>query len=706
MKNLKVWQKLAVGIGGILLLVIINGILSVSTLRGIDGWVSRIAGTYLPLVGHSDAAQSALKDVPFQMTAYLLTGNPDNWRAAEKALAETENKLRSTSELVFSVEEVPDVLAEKAQAALKGFSDVLREAHTVNEEFLKSRSVMIAAGSAAQKALDDIQNILYQRYDAAVARDDAVEVRAVVDRLRAVDEVSECLGDARLRMLRSLAEQKRAISQNNVKDIFPRLLAALEKLSALAKAPDMRLQVQELHKRSVDLRDAQAAMLQMWERQDSLSAQRNTTRVASLTAMSAIAESARKVQASNMAQTSAASAQSIRITWVALAVIFLVGLGLGLMLTRSITGPVGRTLQFAQAVASGQLNQRLRLGQRDEVGQLADALDTMVDTLNEKIDEANHKSQEAAQKESEAVRAMQAAEASGREVQAKAEAIMAASAKLEEVVHVVSSASNQLSAQIEQAERGARQQAARITETATAMEEMNSTVMEVAENASSAAAVSGQTREKADDGAAVVRKAVASIQQVQRESVALKQDMTTLGNHAQSISQIMGVISDIADQTNLLALNAAIEAARAGDAGRGFAVVADEVRKLAEKTMQSTTDVGNAIKSIQQSATASMAQVDKAVTAIEEATTYANSSGDALLEIVNMADGAADQVRAIATASEQQSATSEEINRSILQMNVIADETATAMSEAARAIADLAEQTRVLSRLVDDMRRM
>ena len=329
----------------------------------------------------------------------------------------------------------------------------------------------------------------------------------------------------------------------------------------------------------------------------------------------------------------------------------------------------------------------------------------MVAALKEHIDNARRESERAAEESRKAQVAMKKAEAAGAEAQSKAESMLIAADKLEEVAHIVSSASAELSAQIEQSERGASEQAARVTETATAMEEMNSTVIEVAKNAGAASDVSARTREKADDGAGVVEQAVERIRQVQQESLALKEDMAVLDEHAKSISQIMGVISDIADQTNLLALNAAIEAARAGEAGRGFAVVADEVRKLAEKTMASTTDVGNAINAIQQSTEKSVAQVDRAVRVIEEATDYAGKSGEALKEIVSMADSTADQVRAIATASEQQSASSEEINQSINQVNTIAGETARAMEEAAKAVSDLAGQAQVLTSLIEDMKR-
>ena len=332
------------------------------------------------------------------------------------------------------------------------------------------------------------------------------------------------------------------------------------------------------------------------------------------------------------------------------------------------------------------------------------AIVEMVNALKTNIENAQRESENAKEQSRKAQEAMQQAEAASREAQSKTEAMLVAADKLEQVGSVVSSASTELSAQIEQSDRGAAESAQRLSEAATAMNEMNATVQEVAKNAGSASNASAETKQKAEAGAQVVAKAVRSIDQVHQMSLELKDDMTRLNGHAQDITRIMGVISDIADQTNLLALNAAIEAARAGEAGRGFAVVADEVRKLAEKTMASTQDVGNAIKAIQESTAKSMTGVDQAVERIGEATELAGQSGAALEEIVATVEATGDQVNAIATASEEQSAASEEINQSIVQVNDMSRQTAEAMAEAAKAVSDLAAQAQGLTNLIQELK--
>ena len=122
------------------------------------------------------------------------------------------------------------------------------------------------------------------------------------------------------------------------------------------------------------------------------------------------------------------------------------------------------------------------------------------------------------------------------------------------------------------------------------------------------------------------------------------------------------------------------------------------------KRQASTTDVGNAIKAIQESTTKSMTSVDNAVTQIAQATEYANQSGQALQEIVATVESTADQVHAIAAASEEQSATSQEINQSIVLVNDRARETAVVMTEAAKAVEELASQAQGLTRLIQELK--
>ena len=380
---------------------------------------------------------------------------------------------------------------------------------------------------------------------------------------------------------------------------------------------------------------------------------------------------------------------------------------------RGIVRMVGGFSGMAEAVAAGRLEtgaaESLLLAQaqkrKDEFSVLGQGMERMVGNIKSLLAESEQKTLAAEEATVEAQQAtLKAEEAAHRAESAKREGMLAAANQLEGVVSIISSASSQLSAQIEQSDRGALESAHRLSEAATAMNEMNATVQEVARNASTAANVSAETKANAENGAVIVQNALQSIDQVQKLSMELKGDMSQLNDHAQAISKIMNVISDIADQTNLLALNAAIEAARAGDAGRGFAVVADEVRKLAEKTMASTNDVGHAIKSIQESSAQSVAAMNKALLEVETATKFASQSGDALQQIVSNVESTADQVGAIATASEEQSAASEEINMSIVQVNDMSAQTAQAMAEANRAVAELARQAQALNTLIVEMK--
>ncbi len=279
-------------------------------------------------------------------------------------------------------------------------------------------------------------------------------------------------------------------------------------------------------------------------------------------------------------------------------------------------------------------------------------------------------------------------------------AIAQAAIEAAQFANHITEASHQLAAQMDQSSQGAREQKYRVQDTATAMEEMNTTIQEVAQNASATSMNADSMKQKAQDGAVLVGEVTAAVQSIREEAATLKNIMKNLGDQTQGIGAIINVISDIADQTNLLALNAAIEAARAGEAGRGFAVVADEVRKLAEKTMHATKEVVTVIGGIQKGTTDAVERVESAVVRVADASVLAERSGASINEIVRMVELAGDQVRSIATASEQQSATSEEINRAILSISNIATETDEIMTQSTQDIKEVAKHAQELGGLI------
>jgi len=396
---------------------------------------------------------------------------------------------------------------------------------------------------------------------------------------------------------------------------------------------------------------------------------------------------------------------SVALLYIAAVAINLLVLLLTFFAIRSILRPMAKLMDYTRCVSGGNYETTCEITAQDEIGHLAEVLNSTVATIRENIAQMK-KTEHMAQTEAQNARVAteEANVAKAKAERAKAEGMMAAATQLEQVVMVISSAAEELSAQVEQSSRGTEVESDRVAQTATAMEEMNATVLEVAKNAAQASNSSSEARSKALEGAKIVAQVVAGIGSVQAVSAVMKEDMAALGKQAEGIGAIMNVISDIADQTNLLALNAAIEAARAGDAGRGFAVVADEVRKLAEKTMTATKEVGDAITGIQKGTKKNLDNVERSVASIEQATDLANKSGESLQEIVRLVEVSTDQVRSIAAASEEQSAASEEIHRSIEDINRITSETSSAMTQSAQSVGDLATQAGSLRTLIEAMK--
>ncbi len=273
-----------------------------------------------------------------------------------------------------------------------------------------------------------------------------------------------------------------------------------------------------------------------------------------------------------------------------------------------------------------------------------------------------------------------------------------------QVAMSLESASEQLQEEMKRLTSGVDSTADETGRVATAMEEMNATVLEVAKNAGDTAEASEKANQVASEGGRVVQNTVDEIHGVAETTEEFATTLAELADRAENIGQVMAVINDIADQTNLLALNAAIEAARAGEAGRGFAVVADEVRKLAEKTMHATKEVEGAVSQIQSATGNVVGGMDTTRSRVVRTAEMAEEAGGVLKGVVEQADRIADMVRNIATAAEQQSATSDEINTNVTHINDLSQELTQSIQKANSRITEVAGMARNLAELVAKFR--
>ncbi len=273
--------------------------------------------------------------------------------------------------------------------------------------------------------------------------------------------------------------------------------------------------------------------------------------------------------------------------------------------------------------------------------------------------------------------------------------------KLSEAINATASAANQISSSTEKMASGSNEQSAYINEVTAAMEEMTRTIFSTTKNTSFAAESSKHSAEKAKEGGRIVDDVITGMNKISDVVEQSANRIFILGENSDKIGEIIQVINDIADQTNLLALNAAIEAARAGEQGRGFAVVADEVRKLAERTTKATKEIAGMIKQIQIDTAQAVESMKIGTQNVENGKLLVHNAGDVLREIIQSSEKVTDVIVQVAASSEEQSATSEEIAKSIDTINNVIKESSNGVYQIAQAAEDLNRLTENLQLLID-----
>ncbi len=314
--------------------------------------------------------------------------------------------------------------------------------------------------------------------------------------------------------------------------------------------------------------------------------------------------------------------------------------------------------QAVGRLAEGDMTARIHIRNRDELGQAAEEINAMAESFAGLVGGIASSAQQVA-------------------------------ASLEELTAIT-----------EQSSQSIREQQAQTEEVATAMNEMTATVQEVNGNIVNTANAAQEASRETAEGRHLVEDTVAAIQQLAERIEHAAGVIQALEKDSENISTVLDVIRGVAEQTNLLALNAAIEAARAGEQGRGFAVVADEVRTLAGRTQESTEEIHQIIEKLQNGSHKAVDVMEMSREETRAVVEKASRAGQSLATISRAVEQINDMSNQIASASEEQSAVAEEINRNVVIITDMANQTALGAQQTASASEDLARLAAGLQSLV------
>ena len=329
-----------------------------------------------------------------------------------------------------------------------------------------------------------------------------------------------------------------------------------------------------------------------------------------------------------------------------------------LFIKQAMVKPIRMMITKLEAIAHGDLTQRVEADRKDEFGSLGRRFNATVEQLHDAIVEVNG------------------------------------------VTTEVASAATQIAASSEEMAQGMVEQTKQVTQISSSIDQMSTSVADVSRKSVEAADNAAESGRVAKEGGTVVDQTIEGMNSISEAVRAGAASVSELGRRGEQIGQIIEVINDIADQTNLLALNAAIEAARAGEHGRGFAVVADEVRKLADRTTNATAEVAQSIKAIQAETGEAVNRMNAGTEQVATGVERATEAGENLQMIVQSAQVVADMIRSIAAAAEEQSAASEEVRGNVVEVSAVSQEANQGANQSAEAAAQLSIKAERLQALV------
>jgi len=341
------------------------------------------------------------------------------------------------------------------------------------------------------------------------------------------------------------------------------------------------------------------------------------------------------------------------------------------LVVKLFTRPLLRLTESARRIAEGNLDEEVRVESNDEIGTLADALNTMTTVIV-------------------------------RNLKGEIEKSSRLIASIKEAINQLSSSASEMMAISAQQSSGATEQASAVQEVTTTSEEIAITAKHVMDNARSVESMADETTRNCVGGSGDVANAIQGMERVRSQVQSIAESMLQLGENSQKIGGIVEIIDEISDQTNLLALNAAIEAAGAGEAGKRFAIVAQEVKRLAERTVEATRQIKGLIEEIQKATTSTIMVTEEGTKAVDKASMLVDKVQASFTSILGMVEETSRMAKEITLSTQQQTSACEQMAETMGEVRDVAQQVAGSARETEKAVGEIMELTENLKGLMEE----
>jgi len=612
-KDLKLGNKLGIGFGILIAVLVLVGCLAIYNMLQIGQQSEYLGEEYVPEVRIANSLERSALRTMYAMRGYGLTGKEDFYKDGVFHLNNIDKYLEEAKSLSTKATQLEMLKSsvDKVESALNNYAALVEETKQANDGLILTNKRLDEAATVFVNQNAEFLDTQNSRLQSEITR--GMGGAKLQERRRKVVYVSQLqnsVNQIRVKVFKAQSRKDLIYFEQIKKDVrdIAGYYDQLRPITFLAEDIKMLDDSEEAFEAYVEnINSLEAAMSRLLE----LGQERDMAATELLAESQALAEKG-IAETENIAATSiktVESASTLMILGIVIALI--IGTSFAVIITRSIVQPVRKSMDFAQQIAAGDLTAKIDLDRKDEIGQLGGSLNDMMEKIKDIISYI--------------------VQASGN----------------------ISSASFQLSSASQQMSQGATEQAASAEEVSSSVEEMAANIQQNTDNAQ-------QTEKIALSAAADIKRCSQAVED-------------TVGS-MKTIANKISIIGEIARQTNLLALNAAVEAARAGEHGKGFAVVAAEVRKLAERSQAAANEIDGVSASSVSVAEESGKLLENIVPNIQKTSELVQEISAASMEQSSGSDQINNAMQQLNQVTQQNAAAAEEVATSSEELASQADQ--------------------------------